>query len=198
VHHALIAAATAVVLAAGCSKPGEEQGSGEGLSRVNAVTKTASAPADPADLCDHMPAADKAPRLELPALAGELGEAKGWRWINLWATWCAPCVEELPLLMDWERRLGAAGAPVELTLISADESDEVVAAFRAKHPGTPEGPRLEKPEELGAWLEAIGLPGASLPVHLIVDPDQKIRCLRGSAVGKGDFDAARALLVGGP
>lgn len=194
---AVIVVAAVAAVALGCSKPGDDPGPGESRSRVNAVAKAAPDPADPADLCDHMPEASKARQLTLPPHSGELSATTGWRWINLWATWCKPCVEELPLLLDWQRRLTASGAALELVLISADESEEAVAKFRAEHPGTPPGPRLEKPEELAAWLDEIGLPGAALPVHLIVDGEQRIRCMRGSAVSENDFEAARALLTAG-
>ena len=47
--------------------------------------------------------------------------------VNFWATWCAPCREEMPALLALEKRLAAKG--VKLLLISADEpGDDAKAA----------------------------------------------------------------------
>jgi thiol-disulfide isomerase/thioredoxin len=47
--------------------------------------------------------------------------------VNFWATWCAPCREEMPRMLALERRHAANG--VKLLLISADEpGDQVQAA----------------------------------------------------------------------
>lgn len=191
----------ALLAAAGCDKGGGAEATEREAprSRVNAVQKSAEQAADPAELCDVMPAAKDAPRLALPPLAegsGPLPATSGWRWVNFWATWCQPCVEELPLLSSWKSRLGGKGAPLELTLISADESDEVVAEFRKRHPATPESLRLADSDQMVSWLEGLGVPGATLPVHVIVDPEDRVRCIRASAISENDFAAARALLRG--
>jgi thiol-disulfide isomerase/thioredoxin len=47
--------------------------------------------------------------------------------VNFWATWCAPCREEMPQLLALSKRLEPKG--VKLLLISADEpGDEQKAA----------------------------------------------------------------------
>jgi thiol-disulfide isomerase/thioredoxin len=42
--------------------------------------------------------------------------------INFWATWCAPCVKELPLL---EKLVGQQNLNIKITLISLDYADKV-------------------------------------------------------------------------
>ena len=44
--------------------------------------------------------------------------------LNFWATWCVPCVEELPSLMDLQRRLP------QITILAISQ-DEDPAAYRA-------------------------------------------------------------------
>lgn len=53
--------------------------------------------------------------------------------LNLWATWCAPCLREIPDLMQLERELGARG--MALVALGMDDPAEqaAVEAFRAKH-----------------------------------------------------------------
>jgi cytochrome c biogenesis protein CcmG, thiol:disulfide interchange protein DsbE len=42
--------------------------------------------------------------------------------LNFWATWCAPCVEELPSLVEMQRRMKAKGVTVLAVSIDADEN----------------------------------------------------------------------------
>lgn len=39
--------------------------------------------------------------------------------VNFWATWCRPCLEEIPALMELEQELGAQG--FELVAVSLDD-----------------------------------------------------------------------------
>lgn len=52
--------------------------------------------------------------------------------VNIWATWCQPCIEEFPELLRLHRQYGGKG--VELILVSADFESEMpnVIAFLAK------------------------------------------------------------------
>jgi cytochrome c biogenesis protein CcmG/thiol:disulfide interchange protein DsbE len=42
--------------------------------------------------------------------------------LNFWATWCAPCVEEVPSLVEMQRRMKAKGVTVLAVSIDADQS----------------------------------------------------------------------------
>lgn len=52
--------------------------------------------------------------------------------VNIWATWCQPCIEEFPELLRLHRQYGGKG--LELILVSADFESEMpnVIAFLAK------------------------------------------------------------------
>jgi cytochrome c biogenesis protein CcmG/thiol:disulfide interchange protein DsbE len=42
--------------------------------------------------------------------------------LNFWATWCPPCVEELPSLMRMQQRMKSRGVTVLAVSVDADES----------------------------------------------------------------------------
>ncbi len=48
--------------------------------------------------------------------------------VNLWATWCAPCEQEMPAMQRLYTRLAPRG--FELVAISVDDEEEPVARFR--------------------------------------------------------------------
>ncbi len=76
---------------------------------------------------------------DLPGIAAALGPGRGLRLVNHWATWCDPCVDELPALValseDYADKLAvlgvswdpfdAVGAPAEVA--------EGVERFAARH-----------------------------------------------------------------
>ncbi len=124
--------------------------------------------------------------------------AEGWRWVNVWATWCRPCVEEMPRLESFESELAEDGTPVQIAFLSADSEAEAVDAFRQEHPNHPTGPRIADTAALRAWLGGFGLDeGAPLPIHLFVDPAGKVRCARTAAIGDDDYESVKALVSGG-
>ena len=49
--------------------------------------------------------------------------------LNFWATWCAPCIEELPSLMELQRRM----PEVAVVAISTDEDTAVYRKFLSEH-----------------------------------------------------------------
>jgi peroxiredoxin len=49
--------------------------------------------------------------------------------LNLWASWCAPCVEELPSLLAMQQRM----PNVKVIAVSLDQDDAVYRKFLADH-----------------------------------------------------------------
>ncbi len=183
-----------VALAPACGK--DDTHAGEPTSRVNAAKVTAKK-TDTAAFCDKKFDRETAPAFTTPDLAGgALASATTWRWVNVWATWCKPCVEEIPRLMKWRDKL-AATTPYELQLVSIDESDDDIAAFRKLHPDTPASPRLAKADAHGAWFTQLGLDAAApIPVHIFVDPSNHVRCVRAGGVREQDYGMIEALFAG--
>lgn len=76
-----------------------------------------------------------APSFRLPSLAGgevELASLRGRIVVlNFWASWCAPCVEELPSLERLHRALG--GEQLVVLSVSADEDESALRRFVGEH-----------------------------------------------------------------
>ena len=182
-----------VALCAVCACGDDTSRASGSRERVNAVQVDPKARIDPAAMCDVFHAPGAGPTFEWPKLTADAPKAPPgrWQWINVWATWCKPCVEELPRLAKWRKQLGGR---VAMHLVSADADDEVVAAYRTDHPGTPVTARLADPDAVSDWVASLGVAGATLPVHIFIDPDRKVRCVRASAVEDTDFAAIDALL----
>ena len=51
--------------------------------------------------------------------------------LNFWATWCAPCVEEVPSLVEMQRRMKAKG--VTVIAVSVDVDDGAYRQFLKAH-----------------------------------------------------------------
>ena len=127
---------------------------------------------------------EAAPMLELPDLQGHmhrLADHRGHRvLLNFWASWCGPCLDELPALDRAQAKFGDQG-PIVLG-IAMDEPVRV-RAFLADHPlhfpillG-----RMEPPSTSLLWGDG----GEVLPYSVLVDADGRV-----IATHRGPLDAA--------
>lgn len=193
-----VVAALLGVGAVGCDDDGPVAKSSG--SRVDAVT--AKAPkVDLEGFCDSHAQAATAKTFVMPKLATGAGKpetAKGWKWINVWATWCRPCVEELPLIAGLKTKFAADHLPLSVEFLSVDATADEVGKFESTHPGTPSSLRIEDAGALPAWLGTIGLDESSaLPIHLFVDDKDKIRCVRMGAIEASHYETVRAMVRAG-
>lgn len=192
-------AVASAAAAAACDKAGEKgEPPGE---RVNAVKATQKKVVTVEEFCDvRAPTAAASPAVVFPPLTpGQAPPARGgWRWLNVWATWCKPCIEEMPLLGRWQKELAAEGVKVDVVFLSVDENAQLVDSFRASHPSTPASLLIEKATALQPWLVAIGLgEGAPIPVHVFIDPEDRVRCVRAGGVKENDLPAVKSVLTSG-
>jgi thiol-disulfide isomerase/thioredoxin len=147
--------------------------------------------------CDQRHAAADAPAFTWPALTGAVPAVEGWHWVNVWATWCGPCVAEMPMLTQWQQKLSRPERPVTLTFLSFDEEHAKVDRFEKTHPELPVGLRLAPGTDPKAWLPQVGRePTAAIPLHFLLDPAGRVRCVREGAVDPGDLDILQALIDG--
>ena len=83
------------------------------------------------------------PDFQLPDAAGRTVSLSGQRghavMLNFWATWCPPCVDEVPSLEDLARRLD--GSDMRLLAVSVDDDWDKIRRFFAK--GTKMGVLLD-------------------------------------------------------
>jgi thiol-disulfide isomerase/thioredoxin len=100
--------------------------------------------------------------------------------VNLWATWCAPCVEEMPALDRIAARLG--GPDFDVVAISVDrQGAAVVAPFLGKLGLTRLAPYLDPSN---AAVRVLGAPG--LPVSVVLDREGREL---GRVLGAAEWDS---------
>ena len=116
------AAAAAASLLAGCLGPPSDadtsSASGRAEQRIASLRAAAALPACPSGISPEVP------ELTLPCLSGGADVALNDAGpdipmlVNIWATWCAPCVREVPLLVDLAEQ--AAGELVVVGVLTQD------------------------------------------------------------------------------
>ncbi len=135
----------------------------------------------------------------IPGVSPAGNSRGGWRWVNLWATWCHPCIEEIGLLGKWESSLARDGIPLDLELYSVDDDEAALTGWLKKKnmPGTVRWLKGGA-TDLPAVLESLGVDkGSPIPVHALVDPSGKLRCVRTGSVSDQDYGAVKSILTGG-
>ena len=157
----------AIVVAVTACKRGE-QATTE-TTATSTAASTATAPAPPAttgaDVGQILPPY-QAKRLDGSAfdLAGERSKVV---LLNVWATWCGPCVYEIPELQALHTKYGPRG--FEVVGASVDEGDPAdVKAFADEH-------KMTYPVVLDPEGKVAGLLDASvLPTTVLIDRDGRI------------------------
>lgn len=138
------------------------------------------------------PAADAIMALTLPDLEGRPQAIAQWRGkilvVNYWASWCAPCIEEMPAFSRLQRSYAAQG--VQFVGIGIDDVEKLRRFARA----TPVAYPLLVGDPAGTQLPALQVKG--LPYTVVIDRNGR---LEGSRLGRIDevtLDATLRRLIG--
>ncbi|MCY4304984.1 MAG: TlpA disulfide reductase family protein [Aestuariivita sp.] len=106
-----------------------------------------------------------------------LGDFRGkWILLNFWATWCAPCKKEMPMLSEIQIQYGGENFEV-ITLATGRNSAQGIANFFSKA-GISNLPHYHDPKQnVAKEMSVFGL-----PTTMIIDPNGfEIARLRGDA-----------------
>ena len=117
---------------------------------------------------------DKAPDFHFTDQHGTERRLSDWdgsvRVVNFWATWCPPCVHEIPMLVSVQDSFRARG--VQLVGVAVDDPDGAFAM--AKELGM-NYPTMADSRRTIDLLHAYGNRAAALPFTAFVDPEGTIR-----------------------
>ncbi|MEX0348783.1 MAG: TlpA disulfide reductase family protein [Paracoccaceae bacterium] len=108
--------------------------------------------------------------------------------LNFWATWCAPCRKEMPMLSELQSEFGGDQFEV-LTLATGRNSPTGIKKF-FDETGIDNLPRHQDPKQAVARDMAV----LGLPITVILDPDgNEIARMRGDA--DWNSDSAKAIIA---
>ena len=113
---------------------------GTGAVGIVLVIAAAAVAASGCKTADGPGSGELAPDFVLPRLDGRVQKLSNYRgsvvMVNLWATWCPPCLAEMPLLDEIVETYGSRGLVV--LGIASDDDNSAVERFVQK-----ESPRME-------------------------------------------------------
>lgn len=140
------------------------------------------------------PTIERLTAAELKARGKTLGP-KGFL-VNAWASWCGPCKEEFPMLVDLQKKFEKVG--IALLFVSVDTAESEAKAIEFAREYGHQGPLLFVRGSLSEFKAGLhpGWPGM-LPASFLFDPAGKLRYFWGGAVYESELTPIVEALVRG-
>lgn len=114
-----------------------------------------------------------APAFALTDLSGQQRLSSEWQGklllVNFWASWCTPCLEEIPLLVEAQARYGARG--LQIIGPAMDEPEPIKAMVQRFRINYPVSANLN---ETDASSRALGNTQGGLPYSVLISRDGRI------------------------
>lgn len=130
---------------------------------------------------------------ELADLDSEMRNFAEWdgthRIVNFWATWCAPCRREIPLLKEFQDKHGADG--YQVIGIAVEFLEPVIAYAEAAEFNYP---ILVGEQDAMAVAESSGISFIGLPFTMIVTKDGRLVGAHMGEIHQQDLDAIVTVL----
>ena len=127
------------------------------------------------------------PDLEFRDLDGRAHRLSEWNGklllVNFWATWCPPCLKEIPELIAAQRKYGPRG--LQVVGLAMDERDPV-AAFQARLQMN--YPIMVGGIEIASAMDALGDELGAFPFSVLIAPDGRIIGRQSGALTAEDLD----------
>ena len=184
----LVLAAAAVAVAAGWGTGryfGEDRSEDAARPAITAGPDT-TGPEAPATVLHRL-----RPDFALLDLDGRRRRPDEWQGkilvVNFWATWCAPCREEIPLLIDLERRRPG----VRVIGIALDTADAVRAFARELGIGYP----ILLDDARGSTMRRYGNRIGALPFTVVTGRDGIVAYVRLGELEPGELDTVTDALL---
>lgn len=137
---------------------------------------------------DGEPLAADVHAIDAPDLAGELQPLRQWAGrlvlINFWATWCGPCVDEMPLLDAFAAEQGSDG--IQVIGVAQDDAD-IVRAFLDESPVR--YPILLDPPGRNDLAGRLGNRHGVLPYTVLVSPDGQVLATKAGSFTRATLEA---------
>jgi len=118
-------------------------------------------------------AAAMRPDLEFRDLAGQAHRLSEWDGklllLNFWATWCTPCLKEIPLLVETQQQHGARG--LQVVGIAMDEAEPVHRFAERLHINYP---IMIGQAEIARAMDDLGDQLGAFPFSVLIAPDGRI------------------------
>jgi thiol-disulfide isomerase/thioredoxin len=125
----------------------------------------------------HLAAAPQVAPVDAPLLRKKLSQLRGKVVVlNMWATWCGPCVDEFPDLVKLDRAYRSRGvAVIGLSMDDAQQAPKVVPPFLAKQGATFPVYRLKPGDPMAVVGVFDRYWNGSIPVTYVFDRNGRLK-----------------------